>query len=100
MHIQSYKLKDLINTLIVMECRGVFRTQSKIYDMELFGKIVNGSKLLTLFPKRYNLDVRLGSEYASGDPCITKCLPFRNQNFKKSAGNCFIPSNRNGLTIK
>ena len=33
--------------------------------MELFAKMVNGWKLLTVFSKNYFLDVWLGSEYAA-----------------------------------
>ena len=34
--------------------------------MELFVKLVNGRKLLTILAQSSILDVRLGSEYASG----------------------------------
>ena len=34
--------------------------------MELFWKIANGFKQLTIFAKSFILDVPLGSEYASG----------------------------------
>ena len=36
---------------------------SRIYQTELFAKIVNGFQQLTIFAKSSILDVRLGSEY-------------------------------------
>ena len=37
----------------------------QISKMEHFAKLVNGSKLITIFAKRSLLDLSLGSEYAS-----------------------------------
>ena len=37
----------------------------QIFKMESFAKIVNGFQSLTIFAKRYILDVWQGSEYAS-----------------------------------
>ena len=50
-------------------CRNNFhrRIQNiRPFKMELFVKLVNGRKLLTILAQSSILDVRLGSEYASG----------------------------------
>ena len=44
--------------------KGVFRTESNIYDAAFFAKIVNSWKPFTIFAKKsFNEDVRLGSKY-------------------------------------
>ena len=40
--------------------------QSQTSKLELFTKLVNGLQPLTIFTKIFILDVRMGSEYASG----------------------------------
>ena len=45
--------------------RGVFKTQSNIYEWSFIAKIVNGFKPLAFFRKRSFVVIRLGSKYAS-----------------------------------
>ena len=59
---------ELLKYVRMTPIRGVFRTQSNIYD-EAFLKILNGLKRFLL--KSSIIDVRLGSKYASTNNKIT-----------------------------
>ena len=56
-----------LNKLLVMRRWSLhaYSEASRTSKMELIAKIVNGWKPLTVFAKRFILDVWLGSEYAS-----------------------------------
>ena len=62
--------------LLAINCRGVFKTQSNIYDGAFCNK--NGFQPFAVFAKSSILDVWLGSEYAcelviAGQD---KCFPY------------------------
>ena len=59
-----YKFSSLVKKADYMD---IFRTQSNIYDIELFVKVVHDfQSFLSLFSKGSILDVWIGSELTSG----------------------------------
>ena len=50
---------------IVIIFRGVFRTQSNVYDGAFSGKLVTAERCQQFLQKTSVVDVRLGSKYAS-----------------------------------
>ena len=63
--IASFHVNFLDVELIFSLNRGVFITQSNIYDEALLGKQSNGFQTKLFWQKRFIIDIRLGSEYAS-----------------------------------
>ena len=57
---------DLINTLFLRDFNQIaYSEPTRTSKKELFTKIINSSKLLTILVESSILDVRLGSEYVS-----------------------------------
>ena len=50
---------------LLLELLVVFSEPNQAFEMELFVKIVNGIKLVTIFTKSSILDTWIGSKYSS-----------------------------------
>ena len=67
--------------------------------MKLFEKIVNSWKLLTIFTKSYDLDVRLGPVYTSAVQAFIGCLPARKKNQHDQNNNFYRYGSSKNTTI-
>ena len=86
----NYDVTCLTEDLKILLKFKIFNTEtysepSRISQMELFAKIVNGFQPLTIFARSSILDVRLGFEYASAEANIFRNIDIWTRKIKKLA---------------
>ena len=63
----KYKISETVALAVKWQVlTGAYLEHSRRFKTELFEKIINDTKPLTMFTKGFILDVWVGSEYASG----------------------------------